>query len=265
MNTKLSRTVVLFLISLLSIMIFFPSMASTATIKWEENFEGDLDNWDIFGVNVTDYSPLPGNISTPNGILRFTGPDTQMNYAEHPSTQATGTWSFDVDVTPTKMDHFYLAFFGEKTGNFTGMTDFMGSIGYEYGILVVTAPFGMWDPGFVFYKRTKGVSDVAPIASFSPSQILGWHHFDITRSVEGEFNVFINGSHAMKIINLKYTTAEVFRIFSGPGPGIDNIVVRDDFVLTPTTKDDDKASFEFLGLSLLVLGLFKRKRRKPGA
>ncbi|MFX1513979.1 MAG: hypothetical protein ACFFCQ_15475, partial [Promethearchaeota archaeon] len=80
-----------------------------------------------------------------------------------------------------------------------------------------------------------------------------------------EFNVFINGSHAMEIINLAYTTTEVFRISGGPGPGIDNIVVRDDFVVTPTTKDENNASFEFLGLSLLFLGLYKRKRRNTDA
>ncbi|MFX1513978.1 MAG: hypothetical protein ACFFCQ_15470, partial [Promethearchaeota archaeon] len=158
MNTKVSHTVILVLIFLLNLTIFFPSMASTANIIWEEDF-GDLDNWDIFGFNVTDFSSLPGNISNPNGVLRITGPDSQENFAERPSTQATGTWSFDVDVTPTKRNHFYIAFFGEKMEN--------NSIPFEYGIMVVTASFDMWDSEFVFYKRTKGNPSITSLGRFS--------------------------------------------------------------------------------------------------
>ncbi|MFX0205404.1 MAG: hypothetical protein ACFFDT_05415 [Candidatus Hodarchaeota archaeon] len=261
MNTKCSCTVVLFLIFSFNIMIFLPTAASPATIIWEENFESDgLDNWNIFGFNVNDATPLPGNISDTNGVLRIMGPDTQENVAEYPSTQATGTWSFDVDVTPTKRNHFYIAFFGEKMGNFSGMSDFTETIPFEYGILVVTASFATWDSEFVFYRRTKGISSITSLKRFTPSQILGWHHFDITRSMEGEFNIYLNGSHIMKVLNLAYTTTEVFRISGGPGPGIDNIVVRDDFIPTSTTKNDINVSFEFLALSLLFLGLFRRKR-----
>ncbi|MFX0184821.1 MAG: hypothetical protein ACFE95_17195 [Candidatus Hodarchaeota archaeon] len=254
MNTKILCTVVLFLIS---IMIFLPSKTSTAKVIWEENFESGLENWEVSGFNVTDFTPLPGNISDTNGILRITGDDTQETIAEHPSTQATGTWSFDLDVTPTKRNHFYVAFFGENSKNLSE------SIPFEYGVMPVTASFGMWDSEFVFYRRMKGSSSITSLGRYSPSQILGWHHFDITRTTEGVFNIFINGSHRNSFQDTIYMTTEVFRISGGPGPGIDNIVVQDDFVFTTTTSETD-ISFEFLALSLLLLGLFKRKRNKIG-
>jgi hypothetical protein len=268
MNTKGSGTVVLFLTFILSIMIFLPSKVSTATIIWEENFESEnwKENWNVSGFNVTDSTPLPGNISVTNGVLSITGDDTQETIAEHPNSQATGTWSFDLDVTPTKRNHFYVAFFGEKMGSFTGKDDFTPS--YSYGVIPVTASFGMWDSEFVFYRRMKGSSSVTSLGRYAPSQILGWHHFDITRTAEGVFNIFINGSHCKTFQDTVYTTTEVFRISGGPGPGIDNIVVRDDFVSTTTTTTSTtttngaNASVELLALSLLFLGLVKRKRNR---
>ncbi|MFW9995537.1 MAG: hypothetical protein ACFFD4_26100, partial [Candidatus Odinarchaeota archaeon] len=223
MNTKLSKTISLSLLLFVSTMIFLPSTASTADVMWEENFESGLDNWYLSGFNAS-FLPVAGNFSDTNGILRITGDDNHENFAEHPSTQATGTWSFDVDVTPTKRNHFYIAFFGEKMGNLSEVS-FSEVIAYEYGILVVTAPLASWDSEFVFYKRIKGSSSVTSLGRYSPSQILGWHHFDITRNIDGEFNVFINGSLRGSFQDTTYTTAEVFRLSGGPGPGIDNIVV----------------------------------------
>ncbi|MFX0209679.1 MAG: hypothetical protein ACFFDT_27105 [Candidatus Hodarchaeota archaeon] len=56
---------------------------------------------------------LSRNFSVTIGVLRITGNESQEHIAEHPSTQATGTWSFDLDVTHTVRRHFYMAFFAE--------------------------------------------------------------------------------------------------------------------------------------------------------
>jgi hypothetical protein len=210
------------------------------------------------------------------------GNETLASIAEYSSTQATGTWSFDVDVTHSPSNHFYIAFFGGKWGNWTGADDFDESVPFEYGIMPVMPVFGNWNSVFVFYKRIKGNSNINPLGSFSPSQMLGWHHFDITRSIEGEFNIFINGSHCFSFQDVTYNTTEVFKFYGSAGPGIDNIVVRDDFALTSptttstttttittaiittttTTTSNTNAGLEFLAFSFLVLVLFKRKRNR---
>lgn len=257
--TAIFPTIVVLLI------LFNPTTFGTATIIWGEDFESGLDNWDFFSWDSTR-TLFPENVSTSDGVLRVVGNESRSSIAEHPSTQTTGTWSFDVDVAPTEIDHFYIAFFGEKFGNFTGPDDALNATPYEYGIAVVTAPFGMWNSEFVFYKRPK-TPDVIPLGRYSPTEIMGWHHFDITRDNNGLFNVFINGTLRKSFQDNSYTISEVFRFMSRPGPGIDNIVVRDDFLLTTTTAttttDTKTPGFElnlvfFFGLIPVI---FYKKRR----
>lgn len=252
-------------------MMCLPSGASATTIIWEEDFESGLGNWKISGFRTTDNTPVPGNFTVTNGVLRITGDENHSNIAEYPSTQATGTWSFDLDVTHTPHDHFYVAFFGEEMENFTGTDDFTPA--YGYGIVSVTQPFGVWNEEFVFYKRLGGDTSVITLGRHFPPEIIGWHHFDITRNAEGEFNVFINGTHVKSFQDDTYTTTEVFKFAGGPGPGIDNIVVQDEIVLTPptttsaisttTTTTSGTFGFELVicAFSLTCFFLFSRKRR----
>ncbi|MFX1538945.1 MAG: hypothetical protein ACFFDI_32580 [Promethearchaeota archaeon] len=255
MNMRKSLTVVLFLVFLLGSMFFPPSGVSPATIIWEEDFESDLDNWKIFGVENFDI-PRPGNFSIIDGTLRITGNTTIDSIIEHPSTQATGTWSFDVDVTHSPRNHFYIAFFGGKFGDFTGKVDFAKACPFEYGVIPVPGSFGSWYQEFVFYKRVKGSLYIEELGSFSPPQILGWHHFDITRNIEGEFNIFINGSHCKLFQDTTYNTTEVFKFYGSPGPGLDNIVVYDHFTIMKRTN---ASGWTFI-VGLFALSIIFRKK-----
>ncbi|MFX1286507.1 MAG: hypothetical protein ACFFB5_22920 [Promethearchaeota archaeon] len=255
MITRKLRTVVLFLVFFLGSMFSLPSGASPATIIWEEDFESDLDNWKIFGVDAETRQPRPGNFSIIDGTLRIKGNTTLYSIAEHPSTQATGTWSFDVNVTPSP-DHFYIAFFGGEFGNFTGEDGFEKACPSEYGVMPVPEWFSVWFKEFVFYKRKNGSSNIVELGSFHPPQILGWHHFDITRNIEGKFNVFIDGSNCTSFQDTTYNTTGVFKFYGGPGPGLDNIVVYDHF----TFKGTNASGWTFVvGLFALSIYLFRKK------
>ncbi|MFX0209680.1 MAG: hypothetical protein ACFFDT_27110 [Candidatus Hodarchaeota archaeon] len=151
-------------------------------------------------------------------------------------------------------------------GNFTGKDD--STPAYGYGVIPITLPLGIWEAEFVFYKRIKGQTDVITLGRYFTSEILGWHHFDITRNTDEEFNVFINESHVKSFQDDTYTTSEVFRFSGGPGSGIDSIVIQDEIVVTPPqstnggSSSSSNASFEVLAVSLLLLVLFKRKTKK---
>ena len=253
-------------------LIFLPITDSSATIIWQEDFESGLDGWTTFGWNRTDGSPLPSNFSVMDGVLRINGTFPQESAAEHPSTQTTGTWSFDLDVTYTVNGHCHIDFFGKKMGNLSEVDNFTDAFPYAYGIMVVTEPSGMWDSEFVFYKREEGSPTIIPLNRYAPSQILGWHHFDITKTSEGEFNIFINGTYCKSYKDTAFSISEVFRFSGPPGHAIDNIVVRDDILLTPpttttsetTTTTTEPASMITAPLFLIFFGIIviNQKRKK---
>ena len=277
---RLKKYFTIIIISNLLILLLFNSGVSCrANIIWEDSFDPPgLAEWKIFGWNRTDATPFEGNYSDSNGVLRVQGIGTQESAAEHSSTQATGTWSFDLDVTHTIGEHFHLAFFSGKFGNITEVDTFLDAIPFEYGIMVVTANLAgtQFDSEFVFYMRYQGDGSIYPLERYSPPEMIGWHHFDITRTSLGEFTVFINNSLCSSFQDLNFTTTEVFRITSSAGPAIDNIVVCDEndpttTTTTPTitttttsttTSEEASSTFGIEVLIILVAGTIVHKKRR---
>ncbi len=271
---KLSLIVIIGLLSiLLNLVIFTPPMFGSANVIWNESFDqSDLNDWTILGWNRTDATPFSGNLSVESGVLRFQGIGSQESATEHSSTQATGTWSFDLDVTHTIGEHFHISFFGGKFGDVTTVANFTDALPYEYGIMVVTAAIKetMWDSEFVFYKRNEGAAFINPLARYSPDRVIGWHHFDITRNSLGEFNIFINGTHCKSFTDQTFTTTEVFRLSSAAGPAIDNIVIQDEIIITPskstfTTSTSNQVSYLFgifITLISIMIMFTQRKLRR---
>lgn len=226
----------LLILNLLVIFLFNSPILCRANIVWQDNFDiAGLANWKLFGWNRTDATPLPANFSDSDGILRVQGTGHQESAAEHPSIQAVGTWSFDLDVTHTIGEHFHISFFSGKFGNYSILPNFVDAIPYEYGIIPVSAIWGPYNSEFVFYMREQGNGSITPLERYSPDEIIGWHHFDITRTALGEFNVFINGTLRSTFQDTKFNTSEVFRISSSAGPGLDNVLMVDENGTTTTT------------------------------
>lgn len=193
------------------------ALEASLTQIWSDDFnDGNTDGWDIMGFNSTH--DLPGNITADDNTLRAYG-DGVLHYASHPSTQANGTWSFDVDCAQTLTDHFYVAFV-------SGISDQLSDgLPYEYGIMIVTGEWGMWNTSFQLYKRYAGQDEIANICRYDPFDVSGWYHIDITRDLFGNFAVYFNGSLEMRGHDYEYTRSDRFAFYTLAGPAIDNVAV----------------------------------------
>lgn len=200
---------------------------------WSDDFNDlNADDWEIYGWTGTDGTALPGNFSLSEGMLRIQGVDTQTSIAIYNTTQATGMWSFDLDVTHTIAEHFYVSFFGGYWDNDSvdWGAGFFDSIQPGYGIMPVTGPFGDFDNEFVFYQRDQGSASLSRILGrYSPTEIIGWHHFDIARDASGRFYVYLNGTLRMSSQDTVHTTTECFKFYSAAGPALDNVVLYDNW------------------------------------
>ena len=235
MVTKMRKFLnVVLILNFLIVFLLNPSEVSHANLIWNEDFSEGLTDWKIFGWNRTDAVPFEGNVSNANEVLRIKGEGTQETAAERNCTQAVGSWIFDLDVVHTIGEHFHLAYFSGAFGNISEVS-FPAAIPFEYGIMVVTAVVGPFNSEFVFYNRNQGNGLINVIDQYSPVEIIGWHHFNITRTISGEFSVSVNGTLVSSFVDTNFTTTEVFRIYSAPGPGLDNVMVCDEDGCETTT------------------------------
>lgn len=195
------------------------ALEASLTQIWSDDFnDGNTDGWNIRGYNSTH--DLPGNITADDNTLRAYG-DHVLHYASHPSTQANGTWSFDVDCVQTLTNHFYVAF---VSGISNQLSD---GLPYEYGMMIVTGEWGMWNTSFQLYKRYAGQDEIANLGLvYDPPEVSGWYHIDITRDLAfGNFAVYFNGSLEMTAQDYEYTRSDRFAFYTLAGPAIDNVAV----------------------------------------
>lgn len=202
-----------------------------STEIWADDFDdGNYNGWTIFGTNQSTVPPseLPGNFSVEDGSLRATGPG--WNHAYHPSAIAYGTWSFDVHVVDTALDHFFVGFM--STSNFS---DPYGV--YDYALVFNEVAFGSFANPYIalgWHRRTPGADgvdwDIFASIQF-PDGIMGWHHIDITRGLDDFFYVYLNGSYAFGLNHDTYSESMNFHFYAPAGPAIDNIVVDDSVLI----------------------------------
>jgi hypothetical protein len=224
---------ILFLICCIS----FNSPAGRSAVVWASDFTGgNIAGWEIWGMNYTEPAgPLPPNYSVAEDMLRFQGLTNHWTIASYNTTLGVGTWSFDLDVQDQERHHFYVAFFGGYWDNDSiAWPDWQPSVPYEYGIAPFTDAYLDWDSEFVLYRASVGRGSFVTLARYSPPEMIGWHHIDITRDASGLLGVYLNGTLCMSATDTLYTTTECFKIYSGMGPAIDNIVVQD---IPPTPID----------------------------
>ncbi|MFX1604691.1 MAG: hypothetical protein ACFFDD_02175 [Promethearchaeota archaeon] len=209
---------------------------SPSAVVWSDNFnDNNTDGWNFWGMHYGfPAGPLPPNYSVSEGVLRFQGEANHWTIAMYNTTQSVGTWSFDLDVQDQYRHVFHVAFFTYYwDNNSIDWPRWEESVPYEYGIMPVTGTFSPWQNEFVFYRRTAGQGSIHTLARYSPAEIIGWHHFDITRDSSGRFFVYLNGTicESLEVVDTVYNTSECFTVYSQGGPAIDNIVVDDEFTI----------------------------------
>ncbi len=203
------KTLILFLglgLLALSLGIFPPAQAATV---WEDDFnDADYNGWVV----------ETGSFTAAGNTLRCTS--VALSAIQHPSTVASGTWSFDFVFTGAA--HVSAVYFAIGV-----ISDIMGNQGYQ--IL-----FNNY--GFSLQVITDSATDILDSYT-APDGVQGRQHIDITRDTGGLFRVYINGTLQMDATNTEHTTANYFLIHMFQDESIDNVVVSNTVDVTPTTTD----------------------------
>ena len=242
-GVRLRKTTWIFVIGILSILVFSTASISNITMTadfnicrfsnsiqaetiWSEDFDdGNISEWNIYGINAT--GPLPdelciGNFSLDGGILRATG--EEWNIASHNSTIAYGTWSFDMDVQIPEDETHYIVAFIQYQFSQRDLDEGRLSPGYALGFYFNIG-------GNQEIRLIRGSHDLTPKALFLDyyynQDITGWKHFIITRDPLGQIYVYMNETLILEGKNTDYTTSERFSLSTHANPAIDNIIVND--------------------------------------
>ena len=248
---------VLMMISL----VFFSVSQTQAALIWSENFNTEdpagwtFENWQRPS-NIFEVNPDLG-MSVINGVLR--GPNStshdSMASVNYDSSVAYGNWSFDWIVT-SGTDHLAydsVAFMFTDTVNNYNMTGLTESEYLEncngYNLLMISSSSttgftGAAIPGISLgiYGSSYAILDTHEFAS----DIVGSHHIDIYRDMQGQISVYFDTQLIIQATDNTVTTSEVFNIVSFKGDsGFDNIVVNelsDETTTPPTTTTDEQTT-----------------------
>ena len=192
----------------------------TAQLSWSDNFnDGNYDGWTVF----------EGSYNASSLSLNTTGTDTD-NFIYHNSSAAFGFWSFDL-------------FVNESEGS---------AVGPRWGLAIIRigAPDDENPDGYVLsiisdetlafqhiFLWRVDAGNVGPMVCENPtlSAINGWQAINITRSLAGEFEVFVNGTSRMQGTDLTYTTSDTFYLGLTKGSMFDNLVVSGIEIPIPST------------------------------
>jgi hypothetical protein len=199
---------------------------------WVNNFNVNMDDWRIWGFNQSA-DPIVsthGNFSIGDDTLRAY--DEEWNVAQHNSTVAYGTWSFDIELVRTPRNHCLVAFASGWEDTPAPSQELSINPSYSYGMIFATGEYGSQNTSFVLFKRYAGNLGVSPIATYDPDDdpesagwYEGWYEIDIIRNTRGEFDVYINGTLKMEATDTTFTTSEVFYIHAEAGIALDNVGV----------------------------------------
>ena len=230
---KLNLVIPLIIIGMLLVTTAFQVPVKAAT-SWSDNFDdGDYDGWTTTGVNSSYYIPeyIDANFTIENGMLKALGPE--WNHANHSSNVAYGTWHFDVLAAESSERHLYVIFMSMNDALLDGAPR-------GYTLMIATQPYGPEEfTGFALLRYNEGIVDIAPLGTYeTPTGAIGGYHIDITRNLEGVFNVWINGTYRFSGQDTLHTESETFRFHTPAGSAIDNINVTDTVDLEPPTPTE---------------------------
>jgi hypothetical protein len=235
-------------------------------VVWEETFEG-YDDWEFFGAegwyyfeNATTFVPefiLGDGTLRASDILSIENLNTSQ--ALHTSTVAYGTWSFDLTLPDPSIYSFTIEFVYNSVDNYyrfdkaANLPVYLSNkTGYGLG-------FSNDENVFICYKGEDGHETVE--TTFNTT-LTGNHHFDITRSTDGLFIVYVDkdkGNPIIQYTNNDTTTSKKFGLTSLAGLQIDNITVSDSVDPPPNGTDYPHIFVLFVTFSVIII---LRKKRE---
>ncbi len=218
---KIRRMHFIAVVIILVLCISVCTTTTSAAVVWSDNFDDGLDDWTIFAhSNPGNLTKIEGNFTDADDTLKVL--DDDLNYAWHNSTVNVGTWSFDMYI-PDVADDF--------------------GVIYVYIMSNGSRPIPMYPSDFIAVGAWKPSSAPAwsfivwsmhgldhPIhASFVNDPMQGWHHIEISRTNEGHFCIWINGTAEAHFTYNAVTTSTYleFYCYSTAGAAIDNLTVDD--------------------------------------
>jgi hypothetical protein len=193
---------------------------------WSDDFDGNLDDWRIFGANFSspEVEWTYGNFSVDDDYMLATGPE--YNIAEHNSTVAFGTWKFDILIADTGFPEIIVSFISDDHP-IEGPT--------LHGYCFVVSDLGAGETGTIGLIGFDGGHEVTRIGIWDDPDVYGWKEIVITRESGGQFYLYVNGTLRVSGTNNDVTTSEYFYFETMAGAALDNITVWD------TSIEYDKA------------------------
>ncbi|MFX1559378.1 MAG: hypothetical protein ACFFBL_02205, partial [Promethearchaeota archaeon] len=153
---------------------------SNATTIWEDNFENEsLPGWTFYGwEGVSSPVKTEGNFSAADGTLKAL--DDDINVARHDSTVNVGTWKFDMYVPDDADGSVYLEFMSNGADHL----ELSNSSVMIVGAWLNEGRFMVWSMVGTSVHVSKNIH--------IPLQ--GWHHLEVSRTSDGHFYVWFNGT-----------------------------------------------------------------------
>lgn len=268
----------LFIVMTMALLIIVvPSAGSTTNNDWTEDFTA-FDDWifdgysrtgSIGGFNAKLINQINSGFSVANGVLSssfnyFDQNSGNMSYAWHESLVNYGNWSFDLfidnwTVNGQNVEVNFLFYQPNANYNFTGKT---------YGQVYQFSGFSLVITGNVFNTfKIELWKDVSVLNYYSPASSIynSYHHFDISRNLQGRFDVYLDQQKIITATDNTTIFSQKFGIGSYYGVNkIKNINVKDLFTSTSSSPSTPGIGlFEFsITIFVLTLILKRRKRNK---
>ncbi len=251
---RLLRIISVITVTILIVIPLNPMQVSAALV-WNEDFTvttvEELDDWVLQGYELIDstfyqvdhgFTIVNGELTAEDVYVPWSIYMSQVRRAIHNSTVAYGTWSFDWRVSGSQNGYDGVEFM------FTDLRDEYNLTGEftSYAMTGYTLILDTIENDEMYIEKFAVTHGVILVRHDFPSDLIGQHHIDITRSLEGEFNVYFDAQLVLNVIDADVTSCEKFNFVSFQGnSSIDNIVISDSV---------DVARFE-LPIELIVIGI----------
>jgi hypothetical protein len=222
MKTHWIKKLSCFMMLVLCLSVF--TATAEAVEVWSDDFDdGNYDGWSVLAYeSATSLVTIEGNFSATSGMLTVLDDDFQR--ARINSTTNVGTWSFDMYVPEGATGGIDVIFMSNGTRPYPLFASRMISV----ECWIEAGRFDFWE--------LIGAEEGRLFHQFIPDEgLFGWHHFDVTRSIGGDLNLFHNGTHLHRETGSLVTTSAYFEFWcwNATGAAIDNIEVNDEIIVTP--------------------------------
>ena len=210
-----------FLIILLCASWFTTFPCEAATV-WSDDFDdGDYEGWTV---TIGSFSAEENTLEAGTGDL---------NFVYHPSSVATGTWSFDISS-----ETFALVYFMCSDGAIDQVNPIsIDRIAHPDPACFLTINWVTDSVGLYRSIRDGDRSDDVRLAAYdSKTGFSGWQHIDVTRNSDGRICVYHEGDLIIDTVDrsiTSITTSQFFAFWSSEEAAIDNIVVSNTVDILP--------------------------------